>query len=162
MRGPHRSSVKDKPGKPTSSGAPAPARASRASAEGPRPLPEVQRREARRIASGVIEIEARLDLHGSTQSVAHARLVTFLQGSAQRGLKTVLVITGKGAGRERTPAAFAEREREDIGVLRRSVPRWLAEAPLRGLVISYQTAAPRHGGDGAFYILLRRSRRSRG
>jgi DNA-nicking Smr family endonuclease len=74
----------------------------------------------------------------------------------------VLVITGKGAGRERTPAAFAEREREDIGVLRRSVPRWLAEAPLRGLVISYQTAAPRHGGDGAFYVLLRRSRRSRG
>jgi DNA-nicking Smr family endonuclease len=139
-----------------------PPSAPRLSSEGPQPLPTVQRRQARRIASGAIEIEARLDLHGATQSVAHARLVAFLQGSAQRGLKTVLVITGKGASRERASSALAGREREEIGVLRRSVPRWLAEAPLRALVISYQTAAPRHGGDGAFYILLRRSRRSGG
>lgn len=137
-----------------------PAGAPRRPSEGPAPLPSVHRRQARRIASGVIEIEARLDLHGATQSVAHARLIAFLQRSATDGLKTVLVITGKGASRERVSSAFAGREREDIGVLRRSVPRWLAEAPLRGLVISYQTAAPRHGGDGAFYILLRRGRRS--
>jgi DNA-nicking Smr family endonuclease len=36
------------------------------------------------------------------------------------------------------------------------VPRWLAEPPLRGLVIGCQPASPRHGGDGALYILLKR------
>lgn len=131
------------------------------SSEGPRPLPVVHRRQARRIASGVIEIEDRLDLHGATQSVAHARLVAFVKGSAARGLRTVLVITGKGGSRERNSPSW-ERGDAEVGILRRSVPRWLAEAPLRGLVISYQAAAHRHGGDGAFYILLRRSRRPAG
>lgn len=127
----------------------------------PPPIPLVERRTSRRIASGTIEIEARLDLHGLTQSAAHGRLVSFLQDAAARGLKTVLVITGKGsATRERAASGRARRELDDYGVLRRSVPRWLAEAPLRALVISYQTAAPRHGGEGAIYVLVRRSRRS--
>lgn len=127
----------------------------------PPPVPAVERRTARRIASGTIEIDARLDLHGLTQSAAHGRLIAFLQGAAARGFKTVLVITGKGAAaRERARLDRGGREPDDYGVLRRSVPRWLAEAPLRALVISYQTAAPRHGGEGAFYVLIRRNRRS--
>ena len=121
------------------------------------PLPTVDRRQARRIASGSTVIEARLDLHGLTQAAAHGRLISFLQGSAARGLKTVLVITGKGAPRERHPGRGGERD--DHGVLRRAVPRWLAEPPLRALVISFQTAAPRHGGEGALYVLIRRGRR---
>lgn len=126
----------------------------------PLPVAAVERRTARRIASGTIEIDARLDLHGLTQSAAHGRLISFLQSAATQGLKTVLVITGKGVVRDRAPLGGGSRASEDYGVLRRSVPRWLAEAPLRGLVISYQTAAPRHGGEGAFYVLVRRSRRS--
>lgn len=121
-------------------------------------IPALDRRQARRIASGTIEIDARLDLHGLTQTIAHTRLIGFLQQSAARGLRTVLVITGKGASRQPSSLRGGWREEEDIGVLRRSVPRWLEEAPLRALVISYQVASPRHGGEGALYILLRRSR----
>jgi len=124
----------------------------------PLAAPTVDRRKARRIASGAIEIEARLDLHGLTQTIAHGRLVAFLQSSAAQGLRTVLVITGKGASRQSSTLRGGWREDEDIGVLRRSVPRWLAEAPLRALVIGCQVAAPRHGGEGALYVLLRRGR----
>jgi len=120
-------------------------------------IPPFERRQARRIASGAIEIEARLDLHGLTQSAAHDRLVGFLRSAAASGVKTVLVITGKGAARQRRGGRNGGED-EDVGVLRRSVPRWLAEAPLRSLVISCQSAAIRHGGEGAFYILLRRAR----
>ncbi len=122
----------------------------------PSAVPAVDRRKARRIASGNIEIEARLDLHGLTQTIAHGRLVSFLQSSAAQGLRTVLIITGKGASRQPSALRGGWREDEDVGVLRRSVPRWLAEAPLRTLVISCQVAAPRHGGEGALYVLLRR------
>ena len=124
----------------------------------PPAVPAVDRRKARRIASGAIEIQARLDLHGLTQTVGHARLVAFLQSSAAQGLRTVLVITGKGASRQPSSLRGGWREDEDVGVLRRSVPRWLAEAPLRALVIGSQVAAPRHGGEGALYVLLRRGR----
>lgn len=125
----------------------------------PQSLPPVERRHARRIASGAVEIEARLDLHGLTQSEAHHRLISFLRHCAAAGLKTVLVITGKGASRPGPPTERNRRADEDVGVLRRSVPRWLAEAPLAPLVIGCQSASPRHGGDGAVYVLLRRSRR---
>jgi DNA-nicking Smr family endonuclease len=119
-------------------------------------IPGVERRKARRIASGTIEIEARLDLHGLTQSDAHARLIGFLKSASARGLRTVLVITGKGGGRQPSARDAAWWESEEVGILRRSVPRWLAEPPLRGLVIGSQLAAPHHGGEGALYILLRR------
>ena len=130
------------------------------SAEVPNPQPSVHRRHVRRIASGIIEIEARLDLHGLTQSVAHAQLIAFLQSAVRRGLKTVLVITGKGASRERSSLFSDLGEDRGIGVLRRSVPRWLAEAPLRPLVVSYQHAAAKHGGEGALYVVLRRRRQT--
>jgi DNA-nicking Smr family endonuclease len=123
-------------------------------------VPAVDPRKARRIASGTIEIEARLDLHGLTQTIAHGRLVAFLHSAAAQGLRTVLVITGKGASRQPTTLGGGWREDEEVGVLRRSVPRWLAEAPLRALVIGCQVAAPRHGGEGALYVLLRRGRHS--
>jgi DNA-nicking Smr family endonuclease len=123
-------------------------------------VPVVERRKARRIAAGVIEIEARLDLHGMTQTAAHRRLVGFVQGAVARGLRTVLVITGKGGPRQQPPAGAAWWEVDEIGVLRRSVPRWLAEPPLRELVIGCQPASPRHGGDGALYILLKRMKPS--
>jgi DNA-nicking Smr family endonuclease len=44
------------------------------------------------------------------------------------------------------------------GVLRRNVPRWLAEPDLRSIVVCYTAAAASHGGEGALYIQLRRRR----
>ena len=57
----------------------------------------------------------------------------------------MLVITGKGA-------------REGEGVLRRAVPRWLGEPGCRARVLAVAPAQPRHGGEGALYVLLRRKR----
>ena len=125
-------------------------------AQGPAQLPGVDRRKARRIASGMIEIEARLDLHGLTQSDAHSRLIGFLQGAAARGMRTVLVITGKGGGRRQPSPGSAWWETDEVGILRRAMPRWLAEPPLRAVVLGCEPASPRHGGEGAFYVLLRR------
>ena len=42
------------------------------------------------------------------------------------------------------------------GVLRGEFPRWLAEGTLARIVLAWRPAATRHGGDGAFYVLLRR------
>jgi DNA-nicking Smr family endonuclease len=36
------------------------------------------------------------------------------------------------------------------------VPRWLGEPELAGIVISFTTAAIRHGGEGALYVHLRK------
>ena len=123
--------------------------------------PEVlDRRQMRRIAAGKTDIDGHIDLHGLRQAEAHARLRAFLQSASAAGLKTVLVITGKGADADRGDAlggALGERQR---GVLRRNVPLWLAQAELSHIVLSYAAAGTRHGGGGAFYVRLRKSTRS--
>jgi DNA-nicking Smr family endonuclease len=123
------------------------------------PLADFDRRQARRIATGKLEIEARIDLHGLRQSDAAARLRGFLFDAHARGLKTVLVITGKGGEAPRgdyMAEAFGEKVR---GVLRRSVPGWLDGPELRTVVLGYTTAGVRHGGEGALYVQLRRPAR---
>jgi DNA-nicking Smr family endonuclease len=124
----------------------------------PPPHPELvvlERRKARRIARGAEEIEARLDLHGMTQEAAYMALAGFVRRCHAGGLRTVLVITGKGGPRDDTGDAGDATSRPR-GVLRRSVPRWLAESDLASLVVSYSKAHLRHGGDGALYVQLRR------
>jgi len=93
---------------------------------------------------GQVDIEARIDLHGMTQDEAHQALSEFLQDSFSAGRRTVLAITGKGAGGE--------------GVLRYAAPKWLNEASNREMIRGFSHAAPKHGGAGALYILLKRQK----
>ena len=105
----------------------------------------LDKRNAQRLKRGQLRPEARVDLHGMTQSQAHAELNGFVAECRMADRRTVLVITGKGSVREG-------------GVLRRMVPRWLNQPPLREMVIAIEQATPRDGGAGAYYLLLRRRR----
>lgn len=120
--------------------------------EKPRPLAPLDRRLKQRVARGREPIEARIDLHGMTQSEAHRRLRGFLQRAQADGARIVLVVTGKGAGRERGEGA-GER-----GVLKRQVPNWLSLPEFRSFVLAFEHAHVGHGGEGALYVRLRRLR----
>jgi len=112
------------------------------------PLAPLGRRERSQLSRGRKEIDARLDLHGMTQTRAHRSLFGFLQRAHSEGLSFVLVITGKGK-------LGAESER---GVLRRQVPHWLSLPEFRSLVVGFEEAHIGHGGEGALYVRVRRSR----
>src|SRR5262249_52562028 len=93
------------------------------------PLMPIERRLRQRLARGSIEIDARLDLHGRTQSEAHSALLRFLHRAQGDGARTVLVITGKGGDLS-----------EGRGVLKRQVPFWLALPEFRSYVLGIETA----------------------
>jgi DNA-nicking Smr family endonuclease len=38
------------------------------------------------------------------------------------------------------------------------VPRWLNEPDLRRMILAFSHAAPKDGGEGALYVLLKRKR----
>ena len=98
----------------------------------------------RKLSRGHQALEARIDLHGLIQSEAHGMLLDFLIRAHERGLRHVLVITGKGSslGSE--------------GALKRAVPLWFAMPEFRFLISSYEPAARQHGGEGALYVRLSR------
>jgi DNA-nicking Smr family endonuclease len=112
------------------------------------PLAPLGRRERSQLSRGRKQIDARLDLHGMTQTRAHGVLSGFLQRAHRDGLTFVLVITGKGK-------MGAESER---GVLRRQVPQWLSLPEFRTLVVGFEEAHIGHGGEGALYVRIRRAR----
>lgn len=107
----------------------------------------LERPVKKKLAKGRLPIEARLDLHGLFQDEAHDLLLDFLLRAHERGLRHVLVITGKG------------RSMGSEGVLRRAVPLWFSKAEFRFLISSYEWAAQHHGGEGAMYVRLARSAR---
>jgi DNA-nicking Smr family endonuclease len=106
----------------------------------------------KKVRRGRIEIDGRIDLHGMTQLVAREALRRYIASCAARGDRTVLVITGKGIKTDNDYiAAMTER-----GILRTMLPIWLSEPGLSHLVSGWSVAARGHGGEGAWYVRLRR------
>ena len=118
----------------------------------PPPLAPLDRRTKQKLARGAKDIDARIDLHGMTQSEAHHALARFLRSAQRDGARVALVITGKGARAGDDP--YGER-----GVLKRQVPLWLESAELRAFVIGFEAAGHGHGGQGALYVRVRRVRK---
>jgi DNA-nicking Smr family endonuclease len=105
----------------------------------------------KRMSKGKLAPEARIDLHGMTTARAQPALTGFIRSSYDRGLRLVLVITGKGRQSEEW-GPMPQR----LGILRHEVPMWLQRPPLGGLVQQVTPANARHGGHGAYYVYLRR------
>ncbi len=101
----------------------------------------------KKFESGDLEIDGIIDLHGMTLAEAHHQFKKFLTQKIRKGARFLLVITGKGNGQEK-------------GVIRQSLPQWCDDEHIKHHILSIKRAKPKHGGDGASYILLRRYRES--
>jgi DNA-nicking Smr family endonuclease len=106
------------------------------------------RKTERAMRDGSLPLDAKLDLHGMTQSQAFAMLEKFMVAQVKKGNRNLLIITGKGSAGQAS----------DRGVLRSSLPQWLENLSVATHILSLRQAAPKHGGTGAFYVILKRRR----
>lgn len=137
-----------------------------------KPVDGLDLRNQTRLRRGAMPVEAMLDLHGHNREVARGMLVDFIARSHARGLRCVLVITGKGGPR---PQPVVRRRGDPLpdetvaaprdpwatnpaGVIRGELPRWLNEPETRPKVLAFTHARQMHGGFGAVYVLLKRDR----
>lgn len=111
----------------------------------------IEPRMRKRLVRGRIEIDATIDLHGMRQIEARDALLRFVPARVKRGDRTVLVITGKGLKKT------DDMQILDRGVLRAMLPIWLSEPTLAPFIAGWDVAAQAHGGEGAFYVRLRRA-----
>ena len=104
----------------------------------------IDKNTAMRFRKGNYPFDATLDLHGMTAEKAHAALKRFIAAHHAKQSRCLLIITGKGKAGE--------------GVPKRALPGWLAGDDLASMILAVDTAKAKHGGSGAYYVLLRRKR----
>jgi DNA-nicking Smr family endonuclease len=119
------------------------------------PIGRIEPKLRQKLGRGRIGIDGTLDLHGMRQHEAYGALARYLRARVARGDRTILVITGKGLKKlNGDPTAIVER-----GVLRTMLPIWLNSPELGPLVAGWDQSAQGHGGEGAWYVRLRRLER---
>ena len=104
----------------------------------------------KRIRSGQLTPDISVDLHGLNLAAAHLRLERLLDEAMWNGWRVLLVITGK----PRPTSLPGDTRRR--GAIRAEIGDWLARSAHASHVASVRRAHPRHGGEGALYIILRR------
>ncbi|HEX8642811.1 MAG TPA: Smr/MutS family protein [Allosphingosinicella sp.] len=104
----------------------------------------------RRLARGLAAPDVTVDLHGHNLAAAYSLLDRRLDQAIADGARLLLLITGKPPGDDRRPVAR--------GAIRAAVGDWLAASRHAGDIAAVRNAHPRHGGQGALYIVLRRKR----
>ena len=106
----------------------------------------------RKLAKAAISPDFTLDLHGCGLDAAHDRLDHGLSLALSQGARMVLVITGRSR-----PVDAADRGSRR-GAIRAKLLDWLAAGPHGSRIAAVRPAQPRHGGAGAVYVVLRRTR----
>jgi DNA-nicking Smr family endonuclease len=107
----------------------------------------------RRLANARVAPDLTIDLHGLNLDQAHGRVLAELARAWATGARIVLVIAGKP--RLRQPHDPHDRGR---GAIRATLLDWLAASEYAPRIAAVRPAHPRHGGAGALYVILRRSR----
>jgi len=99
------------------------------------------------LRSGEFAVQAHFDMHGMVQSAAKQALKEFIIASVRKGLRTVLIVHGRGL---RSPGGHP--------VLKHASAGWLSHGAIGGHVLAFTTARPADGGAGATYVLLKREK----
>lgn len=107
--------------------------------------PGVQNGVYRKLRQGRYEADSRLDLHRMTVAIARKELFDFIEESRALGIRSALIIHGKGE---------SKAERESSSILKGCTDHWLRQL---NVVQAFHSAQPRHGGTGAVYVLLQKS-----
>lgn len=115
---------------------------------------QIHKKDIQKLKTRKTPIDARLDLHGMSRNGAYDSLKNFIINAYKRNLKCVLIITGKGNAKHGNVPLLEQTH----GILKMSVPQWLAEPEFHPYILSYSWAKPKDGGEGALYVILRRNK----
>jgi DNA-nicking Smr family endonuclease len=128
------------------------------------PAPHAESLDAswdRKLSGGRLHPDLVIDLHGLSRDQARHILYRRVHDAEARGLRVLLVITGKGQMPGPSPADLMDGRAGHPavrGAIRADLPRWLGEPGLNDRIAAVRRAHPRHGGAGAVYLVLRRKR----
>ena len=102
----------------------------------------LSKKNIKEIKTGKFKVESKLDLHGYKLREAEILFFEFIKNCFTSNKRNIMVISGKGE--------------HGKGKIKLSIPVWIASSNLSSLIYFYSSAALKDGGDGAYYIRLRK------
>ncbi len=103
----------------------------------------------------VIKI-SEIDLHGFTLDEANKIVERFINKSYDEGISKIRIVTGKGLHSDNEKNPYISK---DLSILKHSVPEYIKKNnELMKLIIEFKEASGHDGGEGAFYIYLKKNK----
>jgi DNA-nicking Smr family endonuclease len=97
-----------------------------------------------------------IDLHGYTLEKANNAVEQFIFKAFEEGVSKLIVVTGKGIHSDVEKNPYVSK---DLSILRYSVPEYIkTNVELMNLINEFKEADIQEGGEGAFYIFLKKKK----
>ncbi len=98
--------------------------------------------------------QIKIDLHGHTLEEANRTIKNFINKCFEQNIKKIIVITGKGLHSQNKNNPYLSKE---LSILKHSVPNFIkSNIKLMNMIKEISDAKVEDGGDGAFYIYLKK------
>ena len=106
------------------------------------------------VNNSTIYKKSEIDLHGYSLDEANKEIRKFILRCYENGYDKLRIVTGKGLHSNNENDPYVSR---DLSILKFSVPNFIKNnKELMNLIIEFKEATIQDGGEGAFYIYLRK------
>ena len=96
-----------------------------------------------------------IDLHGYTLEEANRTVENFINKSFENNISKLIIVTGKGLHSDNANDPYVSK---DLSILKYSVPEFIKKnQELMMKIYNIKEADIKDGGDGAFYIFLKKN-----
>ena len=97
-----------------------------------------------------------IDLHGYTLDEANKTIEAFIIKSYEENINKLIVVTGKGLHSKNEKDPYVSKE---LSILKYSVPEFISKNKnLMNIIYEITDAKIEDGGEGAFYIFLKKNK----
>ncbi len=109
------------------------------------------------IKKGSFNIDKKIDFHGKTLIESEERFASTILECYNGGKRCLLFVTGKGLFKLKH-SENRDKPKLYHGVIRSSFIQWVKSNKFSKYILSFDQATIEHGGDGAFYVYLRKKK----
>ena len=115
---------------------------------------------SKKLRRGKVNIDTRVDFHGSSLIEAENIFYHTIIDSYNRNKRCILFVTGKGLGlnKKDNQENYKKKPQLFYGKIRSQFVNWVNRDEFSRYILAFERAKIEDGGDGAFYVYLRKKK----
>ena len=109
------------------------------------------------VKKGSFQIDKKIDFHGKSLSESEERFNSTILECYKKNQRCLLFVTGKGLFKSKN---YEQNDKPKLyhGIIRSTFVEWAKSKKFSKYILSFEQASIQHGGDGAFYVYLRKNK----